>query len=56
MNDLKRPLPVDESEETASASEMTGLIPALPENADEADAYRALYPMPRQKVPDKTRR
>ena len=56
MKEKKTALPVDESENAASASEMTGLIPSLPENEGEADAYQSLYAMPRQKTPDQKKR
>lgn len=45
----------DEPEPVVSATEMTGLIPALPEDGDEA-AYRALCPIPRQKESPRSRR
>ena len=41
--------PADEPETVASATEQTGLIPALPEDEDESAAYEALYPIPRQR-------
>ena len=40
---------------TSSATDMTGLIPSLPEDDAESDAYRDLYPyMPRETPEDRT--
>ena len=41
--------PAAEPEAVASATEQTGLIPALPEDETESAAYEALYSIPRQK-------
>ena len=41
--------PEDEAENAVSATEQTGLIPALPEDDEEEAAYKALYPIPRQR-------
>ena len=43
-------------ESVASATEQTGLIPALPEDEAQSAAYEALYPIPRQKENQKSRR
>ena len=41
--------PINEPESVASATEQTGLMPALPEDETESAAYEALCPIPRQK-------
>ena len=45
-----RPLPCYDIEQTASATEMTGLIPFLPEDESQAESYEALYPIHRQQT------
>ena len=49
MKPAREKNPAVEPETVASATEQTGLIPALPEDGDEAIAYEALYPIPRPK-------
>ena len=49
MNPHREKHPIDEPESVASATEQTGLIPALPEDEEESAAYEALYPIPRQR-------
>ncbi len=50
MKDRRRARrPEEEAENAVSATEQTGLIPALPEDEEEEAAYRALYPIPRQR-------
>ena len=44
----RKELPVSEPKTVASATEQTGLMPALPEDEAEAAAYQALYPVPRE--------
>lgn len=36
-------------EKAVSGTDQTGLIPVVPEDEDEAEAYEALYPIHRQK-------
>ena len=48
MKPAREKNPAVEPETVASATEQTGLIPALPEDGDEA-AYEALYPIHRPK-------
>ena len=52
----RKELPVSEPETVASATEQTGLMPALPEDEAEAAAYQALYPVPRQRENNKSKR
>ncbi len=44
------PLYPDGAEPAVSAGELTGLIPALPQDDEQAAAYRALCPIPRQQT------
>ena len=46
MNPISKPapFPATEPENTASSSEQTGLIPVLPEDEEETEAYEELYP------------
>jgi len=50
----QRPLPCYDIEKTASATEMTGLIPFALEHEYQAEAYEALYPLHRQQTDDDT--
>ena len=45
----RKKIPYDESEITVSATEQTGLIPALPLSDEEAESYETLYPIHKQK-------
>ena len=44
------PLPCYDIEKTASVTEMTGLIPFLPEDESQAESYESLYPIHRQQI------
>lgn len=46
----QRPLPCYDIEKTASATEMTGLIPFALEYDHQAESYEALYPVHRQQT------
>ena len=48
--------PDDEPEFIVSNTEQTGLIPALPEDEDESEAYEELYPIHRQRENVRSRR
>ena len=41
--------PFPEEQDVASASEATGLIPAMPEDDEQAESYESLYPIHEQK-------
>ena len=45
----RKKIPYDESEITVSATEQTGLIPALPLSNEETESYETLYPIHKQK-------
>ena len=47
----RKKIPYDESEITVSATEQTGLIPALPLSDEETESYETLYPIHKQKGP-----
>ena len=46
---MRKPNPIPDGQDVASASELTGLIPAMPEDDDQAESYESLYPIHEQR-------
>lgn len=46
---LSETSPFPDGQDVASASEATGLIPAMPEDDEQAQSYESLYPIHEQK-------
>lgn len=49
MQFMRKMNPTWETQDVASAGEQTGLIPALPEDDEQAESYESLYPIHEQR-------